>query len=345
MTPLRRQFFKDYLLIFLATFLLISIVFSVFTPIITFELFPLILICGIALTYFVASRTSLRYEISLNRINEVSHAICSGAISTRISLDEKNNSTEFLSAFDAVNRLADKSFKDIEALQRLERVRTEFLGNVSHELRTPIFSIQGFLETLLDGALEDDEVRRKFVEKAYSNTLRLSVLLNDLIEISRIESGDMKFSFRYFALLPLVNEIIASLEFRAVSKKITISISSIQDYSVYGDRDRLAQALTNLIDNAIKYNIEGGTVIISAQKYNGGEILISISDTGFGISKEHQERIFERFYRVDKGRSREVGGTGLGLAIVKHILEAHKSKVTVESIIGKGTTIGFTLKQ
>jgi len=301
---------------------------------------------GLGIVFWYASRTSDRIAASISRITVVSRAISEGAVDSRITADEYTDFAETQRAYAAVNKLADKSIKDIEGMKRLERVRSEFLANVSHELRTPIFSIQGFLETLLDGALEDQEVSRQFVEKAHANTVRLNSLLTDLINISRIESGEMRFSFRYFTFLPLVREIARNLEAQAQLKQVTLTVHEPQDsddQEIYGDRDRLAQVLTNLIENAIKYNVEGGKVDIWL-KPGETELLVQIQDTGIGIPPEHHQRIFERFYRVDKNRSRAVGGTGLGLAIVKHILEAHKSTVHLKSEQGSGTTISFTLK-
>jgi two-component system phosphate regulon sensor histidine kinase PhoR len=259
---------------------------------------------------------------------------------------EKGDFKEVFKTNEAINKLADKAVKDIEEMRKLERSRSEFLGNVSHELRTPIFSVQGFLETLLDGALDDETVRRQFVQKAYSNTIRLNTLLSDLIDISRIESGELRMSFRYFNLAELLKDAINSLEIRATQKNISLILNSPTDreLTVYGDKERIMQVVLNLTDNAIKYNVSGGSVTISTQEQNGF-LQVSVADTGLGIPEEHLHRIFERFYRTDKDRSRVAGGTGLGLAIVKHILEAHTSKVTVESEVGRGTVISFTLKR
>ncbi len=237
--------------------------------------------------------------------------------------------------------------EDIVRLQKLERVRSEFLGNVSHELRTPIFMLQGYLETLLDGALDDPNVNREFIEKAYGNALRLNTLLADLIEISRIESGEMRMSFRYFRIGDLIESVAEEFRPQAQMKNISLSVDYDgvdRNQEVYGDKERLGQALRNLVDNAIKYTQPNGLVrIVSRNK--GDLVNIEVSDTGIGIPEEHIERIFERFYRVDKERSREAGGTGLGLSIVKHIIEAHSSKVIVTSEVGKGSTFSFSLKK
>jgi two-component system phosphate regulon sensor histidine kinase PhoR len=246
----------------------------------------------------------------------------------------------------SINSMAEKLGADITKLERLERVRSEFLGNVSHELRTPIFSLQGFLETLLDGAVDDPSVNRAFLAKAHAHAERLNTLLNDLIEISRIESGEMKMSFRYFSILEFLQGIIEEMEPRAAAKKLSLSLESEFEGSakVYGDKARLRQALINLIDNAIKYTDPGGSVTCIA-RVSQSQCEIVIRDSGCGIPAQHLPRIFERFYRVDKDRSREVGGTGLGLAIVKHIVEAHGSVIEVTSTVGKGSIFSFKLKR
>ena len=246
----------------------------------------------------------------------------------------------------AVNELVDKLQSDIVELRKLQRVRSEFLGNVSHELRTPIFAIQGHLETLLSGALEDSRVNRDFLQKAYQHTLRLNALLEDLIDISRIESKEMNMSFRYFRLGDLLELILAEKQPAAGQKEIFLELKPRDDSGeeVIGDKDRIRQVMDNLIDNAIKYTNPGGRVDVEYEIHDRS-VTVSVSDTGCGIPKEHISRIFERFYRVDRDRSRELGGTGLGLAIVKHIIEAHGSNVNVSSEVGKGSRFSFVLKR
>ena len=245
---------------------------------------------------------------------------------------------------EALNAMAEKLSTDIRRMKKLEQVRSEFLGNVSHELRTPIFSIQGFLETLLDGAIDDPSVNREFLERAHRQAARLNSLLNDLIDISRIESGDMKMSFRFFPLSQLLEQAVEEVHEQAQKKKIQVTCRIIPPMKdVYGDRERLKQVLINLLDNAVKYTAEGGKVECRAG-LEKSRCLIEVEDNGAGIGEEHLERIFERFYRVDHDRSRDAGGTGLGLAIVKHIVEAHGSRVIVHSSTGKGSTFSFTLK-
>ncbi len=245
----------------------------------------------------------------------------------------------------ALREMVDKLKTDIAQMRKLERMRSEFLGNVSHELRTPIFAIQGFIETLLGGAVNDPKTNVEFLRKALDHTVRLNTLLNDLIEISRIETGEMKLSFRYVDVRELLEDIFDEMKPVALQKSISIELARGQDGRVeaLGDRERLRQTLTNLIDNAVKYTDPGGRVSIGFNN-EPGQVRIFVVDTGCGIAEEHISRIFERFYRVDKDRSRDAGGTGLGLAIVKHIVEAHGSHVDVESTPGRGSTFSFALK-
>ncbi len=227
---------------------------------------------------------------------------------------------------------------------RLQIVRSQFLANVSHEVRTPLFSLKGFLETLLDGGIEDAEVNRAFVGKALHHAQRIDSLLRDLIDIARIESGEMRMSFRYFSLSHLIDPVREDYEDLALRRKQTFIVRiPSEKLEVLGDKERLRQALSNLLENAMKYSPEGSTVTLEARS-EGQQATLSVTDNGPGIPPEHTDRIFERFYRIDADRSRELGGTGLGLAIVKHIVEAHGSAVRVTSQKGRGTSFSFTLK-
>lgn len=237
-----------------------------------------------------------------------------------------------------------KTKLDISNLKKLEQVRTEFLGNVSHELRTPIFAIQGYLETLLNGAIDDPKVNKSFLGKAYHHTNNLNNLLHDLIDISMIESGQMKMSFQFFNLKKYLEIIVQDFSLLAEEKNITLHLGDLSSsLEVYGDKAMLRQALNNLISNAIKYADEGSVNVIARDEKQFVRIIVK--DTGYGILESDLSRIFERFYRVDKDRSRSLGGTGLGLAIVKHIIEAHESKIDVKSTPGKGSEFSFLLKK
>lgn len=232
----------------------------------------------------------------------------------------------------------------INNLKKVEMIRTEFLGNVSHELRTPIFAIQGFIETLMNGAIDDKSVNKIYLEKAFRHTENLNNLLNDLIDISMIESGKMRMSFRYFSVDEFLKNVISENKIETEKKNLQIvSDFNLPGVMIYGDQNRLKQVMNNLIQNAIKYT-DSGKIEISANEI-GNKVSISVLDTGIGIPEEDSDRIFERFYRVDKNRSREAGGTGLGLAIVKHILDAHGEKIMVESALGIGTKFTFSLRK
>ncbi len=233
--------------------------------------------------------------------------------------------------------------KEIDELKKLEAFRKEFIADVSHELKTPIFAAQGFVHTLLDGAVNDKNVRVKFLKKAAKSLDGLDILVQDLLTLSQIETGDIKMRFEYIDLYKLSMEVVDQFEEKASKKNIRLRcLDPDHKLSVYADWQRINQVMTNLVSNAINYTAEGGevTVYFEVGKKN---ITTFVSDTGEGIPEHHLSRIFERFYRVDKSRSREKGGTGLGLAIVKHILEGHGSKAEVESSIGKGSTFSFKL--
>ena len=233
---------------------------------------------------------------------------------------------------------------DVTALRHLERVRTEFVANVSHELRTPLTAIQGYLETLLGGALEEREHARRFLEIAFRHTERLGRLLNDLTDLSNIELNKVKLSLEPVAIDEVVDSVLAIMQPRADAGRVTLSADVARDVpAALADHDRVAQILINLVDNAVKYTAAGGSVTVRATKAVGGGVGVAVADTGIGIPPADLSRITERFYRVDKARSRELGGTGLGLAIVKHLVIAHGGELTVESTEGQGTTVRFTL--
>jgi two-component system phosphate regulon sensor histidine kinase PhoR len=232
-------------------------------------------------------------------------------------------------------------FFDITRLERLERVRQEFLSNVSHELRTPLTAIRAFVETLAGGALDDADNNRRFLSIIDRNAARMHSLIDDILELSAIESGTATVEARPVRLRPLIGDVLTALAARAAERRVTLHNEVAEDVSVYADARRLEQMLTNLCDNAIKFTAEGGTVRIAHERAADRD-RISVADTGEGIAPAHIQRIFERFYRVDRARSRSLGGTGLGLAIVKHLARAHGGEASVRSIPGEGST--FTIE-
>lgn len=237
-----------------------------------------------------------------------------------------------------------KKQQEVEELRRLEQFRREFLADVSHELKTPIFAAQGFIHTLLDGAMDDVNVREKFLTKAAKSLDGLDALVHDLIMLSHLESGAIKMNREIFNIQELLNEVVEQLEHKKLIHNIKIIIpnQTINGVWVYADRQRISQVLTNLIDNALKYGRKDGKLWVSFEA-NKNNWAIVIKDDGPGIAPQHLNRIFERFYRIEKSRSKEMGGTGLGLAIVKHIISAHHSKIQVMSKLDKGTTFRFRL--
>ena len=236
--------------------------------------------------------------------------------------------------------------QEIEELKKLEAFRREFIADISHELKTPIFAAQGFVLTLLDGAVDDENVRYKFLKKAAKSLDGLNLLVQDLLILSQIESGDIVMQYEVFDLQELTSDVFEQLEEKATRKDITLSIENPREEGlfVHADFVRITQVMTNLVHNGIKYGNEGGHVFVQFTE-EGESVTVSVKDDGPGIPKEHIKRIFERFYRVEKSRSKKQGGTGLGLAIVKHILEKHNSKITVTSIVDEGTTFSFRLER
>ena len=244
-----------------------------------------------------------------------------------------------------VENWAEQKKQEIEYLRHNESYRKEFLQNLSHEIKTPIFAIQGYVDTLLNGAMDNPEISRRFLENTSRNVGRMVDLVNDLDEITRLESGEQPMHKENFVVQDLTREVYETLAQKANEKNISCSIKKgcEQPVEVLADREKITRVLINLVENSIKYGQPGGYVVAGIYKTDDKHVLIEISDNGIGISEEHLPRIFERFYRTDKGRSRNVGGTGLGLAICKHIIEAHGQSIHVRSKTDVGTTIGFTL--
>ncbi len=235
-------------------------------------------------------------------------------------------------------------FHDLTRLKQLESARQEFVANVSHELRTPLSLIKGYVETLLDGARDNPEVATKFLQTIDRNAERLKLLIEDLLIISELESGRVRLNLQSVALAPVIGKVLEDFKARANAKDMSL-VDQSPDLSVRADIDRLEQVLGNLVDNAVKYCPAKCTVTIGGRAADGGQVEVFVQDDGPGIPPEALERLFERFYRVDKARSREQGGTGLGLAIVKHIVQSHGGRVWATSELGHGATFSFVLPQ
>jgi len=245
-----------------------------------------------------------------------------------------------------VMRWTEDRVREIQSLKEKDTFRREFIGNLSHELKTPIFNIQGYILTLLDGALEDKENNRKFLLKAAKNLDRLTTLLEELDAITRIESGSMELKVQRLDIVELCRDVIEAAEHKAREKNISLRLKNANEAPIYvlADRSRIEQVVTNLVNNSIAYGNEGGETKI--RFYDMDEnVLVEVADNGIGMTADHLPRVFERFYRVDKSRSRHEGGTGLGLAIAKHIIDAHEQSINVRSTESLGSTFSFTLEK
>lgn len=245
-----------------------------------------------------------------------------------------------------VEAWVEKKNQQIELLQKNEAYRKEFLQNLAHEFKTPIFAIQGYVETLLNGAMEEADIRKKFLENTSKNADRLVNLINDLDEITKLESGEQLLYKQNFVIQDQIREVYDSLAIKTHAKNMTTTIKKGCEtpVTVFADKEKIRQVIINLVENATKYGKQNGSVVASVYKTDDRHVLVEVSDDGIGIEADHLPRIFERFYRTDAARSRDKGGTGLGLAICKHIIEAHGQSIHVRSTPDVGTTIGFTLE-
>ena len=246
-----------------------------------------------------------------------------------------------------VKKCATDKKLEIETLKIREEYRREFLGNVSHELKTPLFTVQGYISTLLDGAMSDKTLRKKYLERAEKGVERLIYIVNDLDMISKFEMGDLNLEYSKFNIVELVQNVFDLLEMRADTKNIILMFDRrySKGFNVFADKEKIEQVVTNLIMNSIKYGKENGTTEVTIEDLVKNKIIIRIRDNGEGIEKQFIPRLFERFFRVDKSGARSEGGSGLGLSIVKHIIEGHDEKIYVESEFGKGSEFSFTLEK
>jgi two-component system phosphate regulon sensor histidine kinase PhoR len=265
----------------------------------------------------------------------------------KLSLYESADNIDIISDINSkVLKWAKNKSKEIVQLKENAKYRKEFLGNVSHELKTPLFNLQGLTLTLLDGGIYDNEINLKYLAKSEKNINRLISIVHDLETISRLETGELKLNFTVFNFCELIQEIFEIYEIKASEKKIKLEFlkRNYFEYSVFADKKRIYEVVSNLISNSINYGKENGKTIVEIYDIDE-KFLIEITDNGVGIPKNEQIRIFERFYRVDKSRSKDQGGTGLGLSIVKHIIEAHDETINVKSELNIGTTFSFSIKK
>lgn len=262
---------------------------------------------------------------------------------TEFQLEEVDSITRL---DEEIKKLAIERNKENQQHKNLDSYRKEFLGNVSHELKTPIFNIQGYISTLIDGGIHDDSINVEYLKRADKSVDRMIQIIDDLETISQLEIGTLELDIEKYDITQQLRDILEALELQAKRRDIRLQLAKKYDKPIYvkADKFRIRQVLVNLITNSIKYGVSNGKTLITINLFDD-QVIIEIKDNGIGIEEKHVARLFERFYRVDKGRSREQGGTGLGLAIVKHIVEAHGETIDVSSKVNEGTTITFTLKR
>ncbi|MDO4728225.1 MAG: ATP-binding protein [Bacteroidota bacterium] len=262
------------------------------------------------------------------------------------TLTKKTITTDMATLTTQVKKFATNKKIEIDTLKLQEEFRRDYIGNISHELKTPLFTVQGYILTLLDGAMEDKQIRKKYLSRAQKGVDRLIYIVNELDTINKIETGNLNMNFRVFNIVDVVQNVFDILDIEANTKNIMLmfDMKYVMPIYVYADKDKIQQVLINLITNSIKYGVQNGTTEVSIEPITDNKVLIRIIDNGIGIEQKNISRIFERFYRVDKSGARKEGGSGLGLAIVKHIIEAHNERIYVESNLGKGSEFSFTLE-
>ena len=263
------------------------------------------------------------------------------------SLTSRTITTNMGTLTEEIEKFAQDKKIEIDTLKIREEYRKDFLGNVSHELKTPLFTVQGYLETLIDGAIDDKNVRNKYLQRANKAVDRLIYIVKDLDLITKLEAGDLNVNWETFDIIELIKNVFEFLEMKAVKKKISLTFDMEYGEPIFvrGDSEKIRQVVTNLLVNSIKYGHENGTTEVSVENLIQNKVIVRVTDNGEGIPEQHIPRLFERFYRVDKSGSRKEGGSGLGLAIVKHIIEAHEERIYVESAAEVGSEFSFTLEK
>lgn len=312
-----------------------------------FETLNLILLGVFAVSTFVSSLIVLQMRIEKFIYRRIKKIYDDVALLESTSRTSGPITTDMKTLTAEIEKFAKDKRIEIDTLKIREAYRKDFLGNVSHELKTPLFTVQGYILTLLDGAMEDKNIRKKYLQRASKGVERLIYIVKDLDMITKLEVGDLNLERVDFDIIELIENVFDLFEMKAAKKKIvlTFDMEYKDPIMVYADRDKIQQVLTNLLVNSIKYGQENGTTEVSVENLIKNKVIVRVTDNGEGIAANHIPRLFERFYRVDKSGSRAEGGSGLGLSIVKHIMEAHGEKIYVESAEGVGSEFSFTLER
>jgi two-component system phosphate regulon sensor histidine kinase PhoR len=306
-----------------------------------------LLLVVIAITSAIISFLVVQLRVEKFIYRKIERIYNDVALLESTSLASKTITTDMRTLTDEIEKFAKDKKIEIDTLKIREEYRKDFLGNVSHELKTPLFTVQGYVLTLLDGAMEDKSLRKKYLQRASKGVERLIYIVKDLDLITKLEVGDLNLEIEDFDILELFQNVFELLEMKAAKKNITLSFDMDYKTPIYvkADKEKIQQVITNLLVNSIKYGQQNGTTEVSVENLIKNKAIVRVTDNGEGISKQNLARIFERFYRVDKSGSRAEGGSGLGLAIVKHIIEAHNEKIYVESVLDIGSEFSFTLEK
>jgi two-component system phosphate regulon sensor histidine kinase PhoR len=307
----------------------------------------LFFVIGFAFCLFIFSFLLIQYRVETFIYKRVKKIYDDVSLLENTSFRNQPITTDMATLTKEVQKFARDKKLEIETLKIREEYRREFLGNVSHELKTPLFTVQGYLLTLLDGAMDDKNIRKKYLQRAEKGVERLIYIVKDLDMITKLETGDINLDVTKFNIIEVIQNVFDLLEMRASKKHITLTFDAkyAKPIWIIGDQEKVQQVVTNLVVNSIKYGKEGGTTEVSIEDLVNNKVIIRVTDNGEGIEKQHIPRLFERFYRVDKSGARSEGGSGLGLAIVKHIIEGHNEKIYIESQFGVGSEFSFTMEK
>ena len=339
----KSKFFSFFTALYLT--LLQTLLLSVFLYL--FSVLNVYFLCFWVVFSFIFSFVLIHYRLDKYIYNSIKNTYEELALIESTTFNSRLVNTDMASLKIEIDNYAKNKKLELEALKVREEYRKEFIGNVSHELKTPLFTVQGYISTLLEGAAEDPNIRDKYLKRAEKGVDRLIYIVKDLDMITKLEIGDLNLNREAFDIIQLISNVYELLEIKANNKNISLVLDKnyLQPIMVIADQERIQQVLTNLVVNSIKYGYTNGTTEISVENLNSSKLIIRVTDNGEGIEAKHLTRLFERFYRVDKSGSREEGGSGLGLSIVKHIIEVHEEKIYVESKLAVGSEFSFTLQK
>ena len=339
----KSKFFSFFTALYVT--LLQTLLLSVFLYL--FSVLNVYFLCFLVVFSFIFSFVLIHYRLDKYIYNSIKNTYEELALIESTTFNSKLVNTDMASLKIEIDNYAKNKKLELEALKVREEYRKEFIGNVSHELKTPLFTVQGYISTLLEGAAEDPNIRDKYLKRAEKGVDRLIYIVKDLDMITKLEIGDLNLNLEAFDIIQLISNVYELLEIKANNKNISLVLDKnyLEPIMVIADQERIQQVLTNLVVNSIKYGHTNGTTEISVENLNSSKLIIRVTDNGEGIEAKHLTRLFERFYRVDKSGSREEGGSGLGLSIVKHIIEVHEEKIYVESKLAVGSEFSFTLQK